>query len=775
MKKLLQFLLFIPIAFNVSTAQTTLFATGSTWKYNDQGQDLGTTWITSGYNDASWSSGTSEFGYGDGDEQTVVSYGTDSDNKYPTTYFRKTFYVANPSQYQQILGAVRRDDGVIVYVNGVEVFRNNLPFGDLNYTTLATSTVAFSDEDNYLNFAFSPALLNNGNNTIAVSIHQDDVSSSDISFNMSLTGALNSISAQLTREPYLNSGTPSSVIVKWQTDVPCDSKVWFGTSISNLNLVQNGFTYTTDHEVTITGLQPSTTYFYKIGYTGTVLADVNANQYFKTSPEIGETGTYRFWAIGDAGMSDGNQRDVRDGFLTYNGNAHVDGWILLGDNAYGNGINDGTQSCYQTALFDQMYSAVISRTICWPATGNHDYNNHIPFSPSPAYFDVFSLPTNGEAGGVPSNTEKYYSYNYGNIHFIVLDSYDEDRSPSSTMVQWLTQDLQQNTQDWTIAYWHHPPYTKGSHDSDNSNFLDGECEDMRESILPILEQYGVDLVLNGHSHSYERSYLIDSHYGTSSSLIQSMILNEGTGGLNGECPYRKETKYNKSHKGTVYAVVGCSGKLSSVSSSWPHPVMNQYNAQQLGSMMVTVENNQLTAEFIGTLGEVIDQFSIVKNAGMTDSIVACEGEFITLTPSFPGEAHWMPIDEMSDSITVQLHFSTMYVATDVTGCIVDTFFVEPDSSPNCTAGINGQINIQPEVYLSLWEEPGVLPIGWHGFTSGQVKIEMVSMLGQNVLDKVLDNKFKNNCYLLNPADLDSGIYFIRISDKEHSAITKFYR
>jgi len=775
MKTLLQFLLFSTIVFNVTFAQTTLIATGSTWKYHDLGQDLGTSWIAPSYNDSGWSSGASELGYGDGDEQTVVSYGSDSDNKYPTTYFRKAFYVSNPSQYQQILGSVRRDDGVIVYVNGIEVFRNNLPSGTIGYTTLASSTVAFSDEDDYLNFAFSPALLINGNNVVAVSLHQDELSSSDISFNMSLTGSVSSVSAQLTREPYLNSATPSSVIVKWQTDVPCDSKVWFGTSPSNLNLIQNGYSHTTEHEITVSGLLASTTYYYKIGYTGNVLSDANPNQYFKTSPETGALGTYRFWAIGDAGMSNGNQRDVRDGFLAYSGNSHIDGWILLGDNAYGNGINDGTQTCYQTAFFDEMYGALISRTVCWPATGNHDYNNHIPFSPPPAYFDIFSLPTNGEAGGVPSSTEKYYSYDYGNIHFIVLDSYDEDRSPNSTMTQWLIQDLQQNTQDWTIAYWHHPPYTKGSHNSDNTNLLDGECEEMRENILPVLEQYGVDLVLNGHSHCYERTHLLDSHYGTSSTLVQSMILDDGTGGLNGECPYRKETKYNKSHKGTIYAVVGCSGKLSSVSSSWPHPAMNQYNDQQLGSMLVTVENNKLTAEFIGTLGEVVDQFSIVKNAGKVDSMDACVGEFVTLVPSFPGLAHWMPIDEMSDSITVQVNFSTMYVATDASGCVVDTFFVDPDFSPNCVAGMNDQTSSNPEVYITLWHEPGMLPIGWHGFTSGQVRIEIVSMLGQHVLDKTVDNKLKSNCYLLNPEQLDSGMYIIRISDKEHSAITKFYR
>ena len=75
------------------------------------------------------------------------------------------------------------------------------------------------------------------------------------------------------------------------------------------------------------------------------------------------------------------------------------------------------------------------------------------------------------------------------------------------MMTWLEADLQNNDKLWVIAFWHHPPYSKGSHDSDT----EGKLIDMREIVLPLVEQYGADLVLSGHSHSYERSYLIDGH------------------------------------------------------------------------------------------------------------------------------------------------------------------------------------------------------------------------------------------------------------------------
>ncbi|MFN5983873.1 MAG: purple acid phosphatase family protein [Fluviicola sp.] len=777
MKTIFTFCVIVICCFNIN-GQTTLFNTGSTWKYNDLGLNLGTNWILPSYNDASWQSGQSELGYGDGDEQTVVSYGSNSSNKHTTTYFRKTFFVSNPTQYQEIIGSIRRDDGAVVYVNGTEVFRSNMPNGSISYSTFAPSTISFGGEDSYENFAFSPGLLINGNNTIAVEIHQDEPSSSDISFNMSMLGSTNPQVIQVSREPYLNTGTSNSIVIRWQTDVPTDSKVNYGTSLASMSSSVSVYPYSTEHEVKITGLNPNTKYYYTIGSTSIVLSGASLDQYFKTSPVIGESGTYRFWTIGDAGMSNANQEAVRDGFYIYNQNKHIDGWLLLGDNAYGNGLNDGNQANYQTAYFDNMYSPIISNTVCWPALGNHDYNNHIPFSPSPAYFDIFHLPTNAEAGGVPSGTEKYYSYNYGNVHFIVLDSYDEDRSQNSPMATWLLNDLQANSLDWVIAYWHHPPYTKGSHDSDNSNLLDGECVDMRENFLPILEEYGVDLVLNGHSHSYERSFLIDSHYGSSGTLTQTMILDEGSGGNEGDCPYRKNTTYSKSHKGTVYSVVGCSGKLSSISSSWPHPIMSSYDYQTLGSMVFTVNENKLEADFINTLGEVMDHFSIVKNAGISDTLTTCPNESLTLTPSFPGVANWFPTNISSDSLVITPSFSTMYIASDSLNCIKDRFFIEVLAVSDCFNSTEELKEDGSSAIASILWNPNEfdLSLFYSGFNSNTIQIEVYTMLGQKLYEKEFENGFQQNNTVNFQTNVTlKGPLLIKISDQKSTIILKQIR
>src|SRR6185503_10980450 len=125
-----------------------------------------------------------------------------------------------------------------------------------------------------------------------------------------------------------------------------------------------------------------------------------------------------------------------------------------------------------------------------------------------------------------------------------------NRSSNGAMATWLRADLAQNTNRWLIAYWHHPPYTKGSHDSDT----EPELIQMRQNLNHILEAAGVDLVLSGHSHCYERSYFIDSHYGSSVSFNNSKIIQPGSGrDTNGVGAYVKPLdKASASHRGAVY-------------------------------------------------------------------------------------------------------------------------------------------------------------------------------------------------------------------------------
>ncbi len=169
---------------------TTLVAAGSVWKYLDNGTNQGTAWQAASFNDSAWKSGPAQLGYGDGDEQTVVGYGSDSSNKYITTYFRTSFVVSNPSVAANGLSlSLLRDDGAVVYLNGVEVFRSNMPTGTIGFQTVASSSVNDADESAWYPATINPALLVAGNNVLAVEIHQWDPTSTDISFDFSLVGS----------------------------------------------------------------------------------------------------------------------------------------------------------------------------------------------------------------------------------------------------------------------------------------------------------------------------------------------------------------------------------------------------------------------------------------------------------------------------------------------------------------------------------------------------------------------------------------------------------
>jgi outer membrane protein assembly factor BamB len=163
-----------------------LVQTGSVWKYLDTGIDQGTAWREPDFDDSAWAAGPAQLGYGDGDEATVVSFGPDPSNKYVTTYFRRTFEAADADAFESLTLRVLRDDGVVVHLNGVEVFRDNMPAGPVAFNTLALAVA--TDENEYLTATIPPSALVNGHNIVAVEIHQVNPSSSDLGFDLELIG-----------------------------------------------------------------------------------------------------------------------------------------------------------------------------------------------------------------------------------------------------------------------------------------------------------------------------------------------------------------------------------------------------------------------------------------------------------------------------------------------------------------------------------------------------------------------------------------------------------
>ena len=596
------FILLITLTFAPAThaADTILVPVGATWKYLDNGSNQGTAWRAASFNDSTWSSGPAQLGYGDGDEATTLGFGPDIANKFITTYFRRAFNVTNASLFSGVALRLMRDDGAVVYLNGVEVWRTNMPTGTVGHLTTASTAIGGVDETTFVQTTISPSLLVNGTNVLAVELHQSGGTSSDISFDLQLIGTDNSVS--VTRGPYLQIGTPSSTVVRWRTNTATNSRVSVGTTQGTLTSNFDNATVTTEHEVMVSGLSAATKYFYSIGSTTQTLAGNDSNHFFVTSPTAGTNSATRIWVLGDSGTANTNAQAVRNAYLNFAGATHTNLWLMLGDNAY----DTGTDAEYQAAVFD-MYPTVLRQSVLWPAIGNHDTAHSSNPPASLPYFAMFTLPTNAEAGGMASGTEKYYSFDYANIHFICLDSMSSDRSPTGPMANWLRADLASTTRQWTIAFWHHPPYSKGSHDSDTETNL----VQMRQTFLPILEDNGVDLVLSGHSHAYERSFLIDGHYGTSTTFTNAMKKDGGSGRPDGTGAYNKSTSGPGAREGAVYAVAGSSGQISG--GTLNHPAMF-ISLNNLGSMVFDINGNTLDAKFLRENGAIADYFTIVKGA-----------------------------------------------------------------------------------------------------------------------------------------------------------------
>ena len=166
----------------------TLISTGAEWKYNDNGIELNGEWKSINYEDSYWNIGYAELGYGDGDETTIIDYGDDEDNKYITTYFRKLFFINSPDDFTSLLLKIKRDDGAVIYLNEQEIFRSNMPYGPISFSTQAESSISGDEEDAYIEFTSSTQFLESGQNILACEIHQRSQTSSDISFDLSLEG-----------------------------------------------------------------------------------------------------------------------------------------------------------------------------------------------------------------------------------------------------------------------------------------------------------------------------------------------------------------------------------------------------------------------------------------------------------------------------------------------------------------------------------------------------------------------------------------------------------
>ena len=712
--------LFVLTAVREARADTTFIRFGANWKYLDNGMAAGTDgksdWRGLSFNDASWKTGPAELGYGANRERTTVGFGSNPDNKHITTYFRHTVNVSNPSAYGTIRLNTYIDDGAIFYINGTEVARFNIK-GKPDYHTLADN--APENGNAITTFDVPATSFINGNNIIAVEVHQSAANSADLAFDLEMIAKpADSKEPDVTRGPYLQMVSVDAITIKWTTNTANTSRVKYGSNENTLNKSIADSKAVTDHELRITGLKPDTKYYYAIGSRSSVIKGSYRN-YFITTPPADTKRKIRIGVFGDPGTGNALQKSSRDSYLQLKGTKNnAEMVIMLGDNAY----NSGTETEHNNKFFNIYNNNVFDNHTIFPVPGNHEYANDAnrAVDHDIPYYSIFTVPTRAESGGLASGTEHYYSYDYGNIHFIMLDSYGidggnhlYDDTAQGQQAVWLKADLAANAgkHTWTIACLHHPPYTNGSHLSDKEKDLMA----IRQKITPILERYGVDVVLAGHSHVYERSFLIKDHTGFSDAFNKgtapggtaislsnarydgSMAGNQAsadTSAANSTCPYFTIDSAYK--HGTVYVVAGSAGQVNANTTN-TYPLFytrNQSTSKggESGALYLEIEDNRLDAKFVGNSGTIRDRFTIMKGINRKTIINAAVNKPAVFTASWIGAYNWNVADgaapvssgnTRSLTVTPAATGNFIYYVSDSIEpktCMADTFTLQVTSS-----------------------------------------------------------------------------------------------
>ncbi len=439
----------------------------------------------------------------------------------------------------------------------------------------------------------------------------------------------------LSRGPYLQCATPHGIKIVWRSQASGAPGLRFGflpTALDQALPPERILTLksprdlpagsaepalsaapvgTRQFEADLTGLAPDTLYYYAITLDGQTLSGPPQGCSFRTLPTPGTPRDGLFWIVGDSGTGNRAQLAVHTAMRQWlaQEKRSLDGYLHVGDMAYGSGLDSEFQG-----YFFESYAETLRNTVCWPSMGNHEGAHSSGATARGPYYDAYICPTQAQSGGVASGTEAYYSFDFGQTHFICLNSHDLARDPAGAMAQWLKADLDKTKAQFLVAFWHHPPYTKGSHDSDKELQL----VEMRSLILPILESGGVDLVFCGHSHIYERSMLMDGAYATPT-VAENVILDDKDGNPASQGPYRKSQGLVP-HQGTVQVVTGHGGTTLSREPR-PSPVMRT-SLLEFGSVLLDIKTNTLTASMLNSQGQIRDTFQIRKEGQVTPQRLA---------------------------------------------------------------------------------------------------------------------------------------------------------
>jgi hypothetical protein len=387
--------------------------------------------------------------------------------------------------------------------------------------------------------------------------------------------------AQIEIGPYVQRVSTDRATIIWYTPTATPGMLRYGT-VSGQWLGSVNLASATVHAAEATGLKPNTKYFYEVSDGTTTLA-TGADYYFVTHPPAGSRVPFSFIAAGDLGDGSQNQKDVAARMMAERPKHKFA--LFLGDITYSN----GRRSEYLKYYFP-IYKDLIRHFCVWPTLGNHDVDG----GKADAYFEFFHTPTNN-----PSGIENYYSFDYANAHIVSLD--DEilvSGDGLAKQLDWAKKDLadaKNRGQRWLIAMFHKPPYSSGTHNDDDFT---------KPTFVPVLEAAGVDLVLCGHSHVAERSFLLNDN-----KIVNNDLSNYP---LNGVAP------------GTVYVVSGSGGKSGALAGK--HALMAFQQGNLGGFEIIYVNADTLRGKYMKKDGSMIDSFTMIKKGNVASVEIAPEAQ-----------------------------------------------------------------------------------------------------------------------------------------------------
>lgn len=513
-------------------AEKLLLNHGSTWKYVDDGSDQGNAWLEKDFDDRSWKSGTAPLGYPVkekrpefGNIQTEIEYGEDSKNKHATSYFRTTFEIEDLSELGNT-GFINAgvDDSVILYLNGEEIARYNLPEGDIPFDRYVEDYGLDDASESVLQqFRLGKSELSHlveGTNVLAAEVHQDRPSSSDLYWDMELytveTEPVDETIYQATDLSFGPGKDETEYNFSWYSDRTEEAGVIQYAKKSDMigeefptekaktahATVSNASNSYSAHKTTITNIQSATSYVYRLGDGNDKWTDIHS---FNTQ----ETDAYNFLFLGDPQIGSGKIPSDQEGWTNTLHKAYETfpntSFIL----SAGDQVNNSTSEEEYKAYFAPP---VLKNLPVATTVGNHDDSAYYKYH--------FNVPNESEYGSTAAGGN--YFYTHGDALFMVLNSNSRNMEEHT---KFLEETMQNHAKNWNFVMLHHSIYSAGSHSLKDSTVQ------LRNDLVPTFDKLEIDTVFMGHDHGYVRTHQMKADQALKNQVVDeagSVINPEGT-------------------------------------------------------------------------------------------------------------------------------------------------------------------------------------------------------------------------------------------------------